>query len=469
MNLSPGVIKALLAGMLMYAPLAVAQTEVVSELNDPEPVIEVLAAVPDARIQERIQRIYAEIDTLKGVEVDVKEGVVALSGSVSNEKSAIMARNLAIRTEGAVTVKDQLERSLDIEGNVSPLLEAGQQKTRAIVHALPLLLLALAVFFVIGFLGQLLASYMPLWRRVTPNVFLAQLLSQAVRIVTIIAGLAVALNLVGDAAYIRTILGSAGVIGIAIGFAVRDSMENYISSIMLSIRQPFRPQDHVVINEHEGIVVRLTSRATILMTLSGNHLRIPNSTVFKAVIQNYTTNPERRFEFRLGVDAADDPVEAIQAGTSAIASLGFVLQTPKPGGVIIEVGDSSIIIQYTGWIDQTNTSFGSARSLAISTVTRELDAKGFTLPEPIYRLRFDSLHNDIATSLPEDQQGHGHASDTTPSKKTTKPAIVHTGSKRTGEEQALDVSPDSHLTDKIDAERAETASEDLLDNSRPVE
>ncbi|MGB5733309.1 MAG: mechanosensitive ion channel domain-containing protein [Thiohalocapsa sp.] len=469
MNLSPGVIKALLAGMLMYAPLAVAQTEVVSELNDPEPVIEVMAAVPDARIQERIQRIYAEIDTLKGVEVDVKEGVVALSGSVSNENSAIMARNLAIRTEGAVAVKDQLERSLDIEGNVSPLLEAGQQKTRAIVHALPLLLLALAVFFVIGFLGQLLASYMPLWRRVAPNVFLAQLLSQAVRIATIIAGLAVALNLVGDTAHIRTILGSAGVIGIAIGFAVRDSMENYISSIMLSIRQPFRPQDHVVINEHEGIVVRLTSRATILMTLSGNHLRIPNSTVFKAVIQNYTTNPERRFEFRLGVDAADDPVEAIQTGTSAIASLGFVLQTPKPGGVIIEVGDSSIIIQYTGWIDQTNTSFGSARSLAISTVTRELGAQGFTLPEPIYRLRFDSLHNDIATSLPEDQQGHGHASDTTPSKKTTKPAIDHTGSKRTGEEQALDVSPDSHLTDKIDAERAETASEDLLDNSRPVE
>lgn len=453
----------------MYAPLAVAQTEVVSELNDPEPVIEVMAAVPDARIQERIQRIYAEIDTLKGVEVDVKEGVVALSGSVSNENSAIMARNLAIRTEGAVAVKDQLERSLDIEGNVSPLLEAGQQKTRAIVHALPLLLLALAVFFVIGFLGQLLASYMPLWRRVAPNVFLAQLLSQAVRIATIIAGLAVALNLVGDTAHIRTILGSAGVIGIAIGFAVRDSMENYISSIMLSIRQPFRPQDHVVINEHEGIVVRLTSRATILMTLSGNHLRIPNSTVFKAVIQNYTTNPERRFEFRLGVDAADDPVEAIQTGTSAIASLGFVLQTPKPGGVIIEVGDSSIIIQYTGWIDQTNTSFGSARSLAISTVTRELGAQGFTLPEPIYRLRFDSLHNDIATSLPEDQQGHGHASDTTPSKKTTKPAIDHTGSKRTGEEQALDVSPDSHLTDKIDAERAETASEDLLDNSRPVE
>jgi small-conductance mechanosensitive channel len=368
-----------------------------------------------------------------------------------------------------VTVKDQLERTLDIEGNVSPLLEAGQQKMRAIVRALPLLLLALVVFFVIAFLGHSLASYMPLWRRVAPNVFLAQLLSQAVRIAVIVAGLVVALNLVGATALMGTILGSAGVIGIAIGFAVRDAMENYISSIMLSIRQPFRPQDHVVINEHEGIVVRLTSRSTILMTLSGNHLRIPNSAVFKAVIQNYTTNPERRFDFRLGVDAADDPVEAIQTGISAISSLDFVLHTPKPGGVIVEVGDSSTIIQYTGWIDQTKTSFGSARSLAISTVTRELDEKGFTLREPNYRLRFDPGNAGIVGSLPVDQARPGQEPDTTGSKKAPKPAQVHTGAKRTGEEQELDVSPDSHLTDIIDAERKETASEDLLDNSRPVE
>src|SRR3546814_6600583 len=66
------------------------------------------------------------------------------------------------------------------------------------------------------------------------------------------------------------------------------------SDLMLSLRQPFRANDHVVIEGHEGRVVRLTSRATILMTLEGNHLRIPNSTVFKAVILNYTRNPERR-------------------------------------------------------------------------------------------------------------------------------------------------------------------------------
>src|SRR3546814_11904518 len=84
---------------------------------------------------------------------------------------------------------------------------------------------------------------------------------------------------------------------ISIGFAIRDTVDNYVASLMLSLRQPFRANDHVVIEGHEGRVVRLTSRATILMTLEGNHLRIPNSTVFKAVILNYPRNPERRFDF----------------------------------------------------------------------------------------------------------------------------------------------------------------------------
>jgi small-conductance mechanosensitive channel len=128
----------------------------------------------------------------------------------------------------------------------------------------------------------------------------------------------------GATALIDTILGGAGVVGLAIGFEVRDSLENYISSIMLSLRQPFRANDHIVIGEHEGKVVRLTSRATVLMTLDGNHLRIPDSQLFKAVILNYTSNPERRFDFELGVGADDDPVVAMKIGLEALCQLPFV-------------------------------------------------------------------------------------------------------------------------------------------------
>ena len=224
---------------------------------------------------------------------------------------------------------------------------------------------------------------------------------------------------------------------------------------MLSLRQPFRANDHVLINEHEGKVVRLTSRATILMTLDGNHLRIPNATVFKAVILNYTRNPERRFEFALGVDANDDPVAAMATGLSAIAGLAFVLDEPKPDAVIETVGDSNIVLTFLAWVDQNESDFMKARSLAIRAAKDALETAGFTLPEPIYRLRFDG-------TAPAGLQPSGEARPP-----ARKPAVARPD--HVVEDELLDVRPDAHITEKVDEERAQTGEKDLLDSRRPVE
>jgi len=64
--------------------------------------------------------------------------------------------------------------------------------------------------------------------------------------------------------------------------------------------------DHIVIDGNEGVLISLTSRATTLMTLDGNHLRLPNALVFRSVILNYTRNPRRRFSFDVGIGEADD-------------------------------------------------------------------------------------------------------------------------------------------------------------------
>jgi small-conductance mechanosensitive channel len=252
-----------------------------------------------------------------------------------------------------------------------------------------------------------------------------------------------------------TIIGGVGVLGIAIGFAVRDSLENYISSIMLSLRQPFRANEHVVIGDQEGKVVRLTSRATVLMTLDGNHLRIPNAMVFKAVILNYSRNPERRFEFDLGVDAEDDPIAAMTLGLDTLGTLPFVLKQPDASAFIQTVGDSNIVLRFQGWLNQTQTDFSKARGLAISATKDALETGGFTLPEPIYRLRFDRSVGSEAVRRLQDAA-------TTDRRKPT-PAPATAGS------EALDVTPDDHIEKKVDEERAETRETDLLDSGRPVE
>ena len=281
----------------------------------PEPVITAKAGrSADTQIRQRISNIYSALEELSSVTVIVNSGVVTLSGSVANDSHATRATALAERVEGVVTVEDDIERTLDVQSNVAPILEDIKSRVSRWLRASPLYLAALLVCVGIAWLANRLAGYRRLWRRLTPNSFLAELLAQTLRVVGLALGITVGLTLVGAHAMIGTILGSAGLIGIAIGFAVRDTLENYIASIMLSIRQPFRAQEHLRINDHEGIVVRLTSRATVLMTLDGNHLRIPNADVFKAVIVNYTRNPERRILFELGIDAEDDPMQAILIG-----------------------------------------------------------------------------------------------------------------------------------------------------------
>lgn len=445
----------IVACLCLMAPLALAQLPGPDEPADPTPAIQTPPpAATDADIQARITDIFAEIDSLRRVTVKVNHGVVTLTGDVSSTAADTRAEELALRVSGVVTVENQIERRLAVDDSTGSLFGDSSGRLQKLYRALPLYGVSLAVFLVIALLGHLIASWRGFWRLLLPNPFLVELVSGAFRIVALLVALVMAMNVLGATTLMGTILGGAGVIGLAIGFSVRDTLENYISSIMLSVRQPFRANEHVVIDGNEGKVIRLTSRSTILMTLDGNHLRIPNTIVFKAVILNYTRNPERRFEFDLGVDAADDPVAAMQLGLDRLKAMPFVLNDPEPEAFIQTVGDSNIVLRFMGWVNQTKTNFFKGRGLAISATKDALESAGFTLPEPIYRLRFDSKVEDALKGSP--------AENTPPTPATPPKKSVDT-------REASDVAADTTINEKVAAERAQSSEQDLLDEQSPVE
>ena len=442
----------------------------------------------DNDIRQRISGIFSEIDGLQAVNVSVTQGVVTLTGETPNEKKAQQAINLTNRLTDVVTVEDNIVRTLDVQDNVSTVYQGLKNQLTNLVKALPLLLVGIVLFGLVAWFGSWLSKRQEIWQRLTPNPFLAELLSQTIKVIFIIFGLILALSLIGAETILGTLLGGAGVIGIAVGFAVKDSIENYIASLMLSIRQPFRARDHVKINEHEGIVVRLTSRATILMTLDGNQLRIPNAEVFKGIILNYTKNPERRFTFELGVDANDDPLAAIKVGLDAICTLEFVLDKPKANAVITNVGDSNIVLEFQVWVDQSEADFSKARSITIRETKHALENTGFSLPEPIYRLRFN---NKLEEAFEHIQGGKGAGSDMTVTPTTDSNATYKAHDKDSDvddedkkqakarakqilqgqdAEEMFDARPDAKLMEKVEQEIAEGSDEtDLLNSNSPQE
>lgn len=444
-------------GLLTYAHAAHAQDDLPA---DPDPLIETSSSQQsDAEIAARINEIFNEISSLTDINVSVQSGVVTLSGQTTSAETAARAEALAIRVEGVVTVENNIARDVSVSTRVSPALTEAETYLTDAIRYLPLLALSIIAFTLITAFGWMLARWDWFWRRITPNAFIAELAKTTIRAIFIVLAAIAALSLLDATALLGALLGAAGVIGLAVGFAVRDTIENYIASIMLSLRQPFRPNDHVVIDDQEGHVIRLTSRSTILMTLQGNHLRIPNSTVFKAVILNHTRNSERRFEFELGVDADDDPIAAIEIGVNAIESFDFVLTEPAPLGVIKNVGDSNIVIFFAAWIDQSTTDFSKSRSVALSAAKDALEENGFALPEPIYRLRFDENAPPILRETQTATISESADTDRTPpSQKRPKPR-----------KETADVSPDSHITKKVDEERREEPASDLLNDDAPVE
>lgn len=414
----------------------------------------------DARIARRIEGIFGELPAFRDVRAQVSEGVVTLSGTVPQDADIARAEAIAGRISGVVTVENRIERDLSVSG--SNAVGTLADRTQSFVRMIPLAGVALAIWAVIALIGYLIAGIGALWHRVAPNSFLAELIASAIRFVFVIGGLVVALDVLGATALLSAVLGGAGVIGIALGFAMRDTIENYVASLMLSLRQPFRANEHVTIDSFEGRVIRLTSRATVLMTLDGNHLRIPNSTVFKAVIVNFTRNPARRFDFLLGIDADDDPDAARALGRETMAALPFVLADPPPEARTEEVGDSNIVIRFLGWIDQRETDWSKARSRAIAAVKGALEEGGFALPEPIYRLRFD----ERTPPLPLQQVDAARAQ---PAPHKEKAAVPSAAAASAAHE---DVRPSDEVAEMVSRERREPdqgQEKDLLDPSRPVE
>ncbi|AMO72743.1 mechanosensitive ion channel family protein [Sphingorhabdus sp. M41] len=433
---------------------ASAQVQLNEPAAEPEPAIDPAAPVTDDdAIAVRLRGIFQEIKGLENVVVAVDAGVVSLSGSIADNASADRAKAIAQRVSGVVTVETKFERDVSVGSNVEPVVDKFGASLQNFLSALPLIGIAFLVAITVGLLGHFFASRMGFWERVTPNIFLAELIAGFVRVIFILLGIFIGLDILNATALLGAVLGGAGVIGLAVGFALRDTVDNYMSSIMLSIRQPFRANDHVLIGAQQGRVVRLTSRATILMTLDGNHLRIPNATVFKAEILNYSRNPQRRFSFELGVDANDDPAAAIETGLKAINGQEFVLNEPEATAEIREVGDSNILITFHGWIDQRNSDFNKARGAAIRVTKNALEESGFALPEPIYRLRFD----DGAEQLVE-----------TFSKTEPSDTVIEKPEKAVAK-KAFDVSPEDHVEKLVASERSDDGLSDLLDDQQPVE
>lgn len=295
---------------------------------------------------------------------------------------------------------------------VDAMIDNANDALARLLEQVPQLILALLVLLLASWISRFVGNRLHLIKVRSQNPYMSGLLRMIVRSAIMLVGVLIALDLIGLTSVVGAVLGSAGVVGLVLGFAFRDIAENYIAGILLSVRRPFEPGEHVVIDNREGKVISVNSRATVLMTMDGNHLQLPNSLVFKSVVLNYSKNPKRRFDFSMLIDGAQSIREAQTLAMAAIAQIEGVLDDPAPAWTVVEFGAAGIQLRFYGWVNQRETDLGKVRSEAIRRVKAAFAYAGIEAPRTVYHIATsrqrdaqaieamtESLNNGVDTSV----------------------------------------------------------------------
>ena len=282
---------------------------------------------------------------------------------------------------------------------IDKIWNKGEEWVDGFIQMLPNLLMAIAVLVGFYFLASLVKKLiLKLLGKVSNNKAVVRLLANLATIIVMIIGLFIALDLLHLDKTVTSILAGAGVLGLAIALAFQDPILNMISGVLLSVRSmPFKIDDLVRTNGHFGRIEKITLRSTILKSLDGLDIVIPNKTVLQNPIENYSLSPGRRVEIACGVGYGSDLEHVQKTAIKAMEALDRD-ESKDIELMFTEFGGSSIDFTLRYWIKESEQkTFLISRSQGIIKLKQAFDKEGINIPFPIRTLEFSQ--KDVVAGL----------------------------------------------------------------------
>jgi small-conductance mechanosensitive channel len=312
-----------------------------------------------------------------------------LHGSTEKEQSKQWAGDLARNTEGVVAVVNHIQAVPLTVWDFSPAWDELSSLGRGLIRAIPLIVLG-GVTLVIAGVGAKITAYTLRWleRPKVQSRLLRDVTARGCAILVFLIGLYLVLRFSGLTRLAVSVIGGTGLIGLVLGIAFREISENFLASLFLSLQRPFREADLVEIAGHMGYIQRLTSRTTVLMTLDGNQVQIPNATVFKSTIRNFTSNPSRREDFVVGIGYLDSIPHAQDVAMKVLVSHSAILSEPEPWVLVDSLGAATVNLRVYFWLDGSRHSWLKVKSSVIRLVKRAFQDEGISLPDEARKVTF---------------------------------------------------------------------------------
>lgn len=176
------------------------------------------------------------------------------------------------------------------------------------------------------------------------------------------------------------LLGAAGVLSVAIGFASQTSASNLISGLFLIGEQPFQIGDVIKVGNTTGEVLSIDLLSVKLRTFDNLFVRIPNESLIKSEVTNLTRFPIRRFDLLLGVAYKEDIAKVRKVLFEVADQNPLCLDEPAPAFLFTGFGDSALNIQFSVW--STTENFRALRNSLQEEIKVAFDQAGIEIPFP---------------------------------------------------------------------------------------
>lgn len=266
-----------------------------------------------------------------------------------------------------------------------------QEWFTSFVEFLPNLISGIVIFILTligsGFIANWLRKVV---KKKISNLEMLQLISRLTRWSVLIIGTILALDQVNFD--VTGFIAGVGVVGFTIGFALQDIAKNFISGILLLYRQPFSIGERVAISEYKGEVKEINVRDTVIETLDGELVIIPNREVYENAIINLTHTRFRRRTVVIGLGYEQDPDRAEKLFLEAIISTQGVETDPAPTIRADSLGDSALMLEALFWVDQQHHNLLEVHSRVVKAILKISEENNINLPYPMQTVLVRNLN-----------------------------------------------------------------------------
>lgn len=268
----------------------------------------------------------------------------------------------------------------EIDLNPALALEKVDSWLDGLIKLAPNIAVAIVVFLLF-FIGGVIAKRLTqaaAARRGREN--LGDVLGGFFKSVILVMGSLIALTIVVPSLKPGDLIAGLGIGSVAIGFAFKDILQNWLAGLLILLRQPFDVGDQIEANGYVGTVERIETRATLIRTFAGERAVIPNSDIYTNAVLVKTAYEKRRSQYDIGIGYGDDIDEACRIVQEELSKIDGIEKDPAPEAFAWDLAASWVTIRARWWTDSVRGNVVKNKANAIRAIKRAFDDAGIDMP-----------------------------------------------------------------------------------------